>query len=81
MATNLPPHNLGEICDAICYLIDHPDAAVEDLMRRVPGPDFPTGGIIQGRSGMLEAIPPVMAGWSCSPGPRSRSFVEGASRS
>ena len=55
MATNLPPHNLGEICDAICYLIDHPDAAVEDLMRRIPGPDFPTGGIIQGRSGMLEA--------------------------
>ena len=55
MATNIPPHNLGEICDAIRYLIDHPDAVVEDLMKRVPGPDFPTGAIIQGRSGIVDA--------------------------
>ena len=55
MATNIPPHNLGEICDAIVHLIDHPDAVVEDLMERVPGPDFPTAGIIQGRSGILDA--------------------------
>ena len=54
MATNIPPHNLGEICDAIRYLIDHPDAVVEELMERVPGPDFPTRGIIQGRSGMVD---------------------------
>ena len=55
MATNIPPHNLGEICDAVGHLIDHPDAVVEELMERVPGPDFPTAGIIQGRSGILDA--------------------------
>ena len=55
MATNIPPHNLGEICDAVCHLIDHPDAVVEDLMKLVPGPDFPTGAIIQGRSGLVDA--------------------------
>ena len=55
MATNMPPHNLSEVCDAVCYLIDHPDAGVEELMKRVPGPDFPTGAIIQGRSGIVDA--------------------------
>lgn len=54
MATNMPPHNLGEICDAICFLIDHPDCTVADLMELVPGPDFPTSGIIQGSAGILE---------------------------
>ncbi len=54
MATNIPPHNLGEICDAVRYLIDHPDAVVEELIERVPGPDFPTGAIIQGRSGIVD---------------------------
>ena len=51
MATNIPPHNLGEICDAIIHLIDNPDATVEDLMQFVPGPDFPTGGTILGTRG------------------------------
>ena len=46
MATNIPPHNLGELCDGINYLVDHPDCDVEDLMQFVKGPDFPTGGII-----------------------------------
>lgn len=46
MATNIPPHNLGELCDAINYLIAHPEASVEQLMRYVKGPDFPTGGMI-----------------------------------
>lgn len=46
MATNIPPHNLREVCDAIIYLIDHPDATADDLSRIVLGPDFPTGGII-----------------------------------
>ena len=55
MATNIPPHNLGEICDAISYLIDHPDAVVDELIERVPGPDFPTRAIIQGRAGILDA--------------------------
>ena len=55
MATNIPPHNLSEVCDAVCYLVDHPDAVVEELMTRVHGPDFPTGAIIQGRSGIVDA--------------------------
>ena len=45
MATSIPPHNLGEICDAVCYLIDHPDVYVEDLLKIVKGPDFPTGAL------------------------------------
>ncbi|MBV9710957.1 MAG: DNA topoisomerase 4 subunit A, partial [Ktedonobacteraceae bacterium] len=52
MATNIPPHNLVEICNGIIYLIDHPDATTEDLSRIIRGPDFPTGGIIQGREGI-----------------------------
>ena len=52
MATSLPPHNLGEICDALVHLIEHPDADVLDLMKIVKGPDFPTGGLICGRSGI-----------------------------
>lgn len=52
MATNIPPHNLHEICDGIIHLIDHPDATTEDLSRIIRGPDFPTGGIIQGREGI-----------------------------
>ncbi len=46
MATSIPPHNVGEICDALHYLIQHPDCAVEKLVKRIPGPDFPTGGLI-----------------------------------
>lgn len=52
MATNIPPHNLVEVCNGIHYLIDHPDATTEELSRIVRGPDFPTGGIIQGREGI-----------------------------
>src|ERR1700694_49233 len=52
MATNIPPHNLVEVCDGINYLIDNPEATTEDLSRIVRGPDFPTGGIIQGREGI-----------------------------
>lgn len=55
MATNIPPHNLGEVVDALVYLIDHPEATVEELVERLPGPDFPTGGIILGREGILAA--------------------------
>jgi len=55
MATNIPPHNLGEVCDAIAYLIDNPEATVEDLSKYVKGPDFPTAGIIQGREGINNA--------------------------
>jgi DNA gyrase subunit A len=52
MATNIPPHNLVEVCNGIIYLIDQPDATTEDLSRIIRGPDFPTGGIIQGREGI-----------------------------
>jgi DNA gyrase subunit A len=55
MATNIPPHNLNEICDAITLLIDNPDATIEDLMNIVTGPDFPTGGTILGREGIKAA--------------------------
>ncbi|GCE05393.1 DNA gyrase subunit A [Dictyobacter aurantiacus] len=52
MATNIPPHNLNELCDGITYLIDNPEATTEELARIIRGPDFPTGGIIQGREGI-----------------------------
>jgi DNA gyrase subunit A len=55
MATNIPPHNLTELCDAIMYLIDNPDATVEDLIQIIPGPDFPTSGMILGTEGILNA--------------------------
>ena len=55
MATNIPPHNLGEVIDATTFLIDHPDATVEQLMGFVKGPDFPTGALILGRSGIMDA--------------------------
>ncbi|MEP1125967.1 MAG: DNA gyrase subunit A [Ilumatobacter sp.] len=55
MATNIPPHNLGETIDAVVHLIDHPDATVEDLMQYVTGPDFPTGAYILGRAGIVDA--------------------------
>lgn len=55
MATNMPPHNLGEVVDALCCLIKNPDAQLDELMQFVPGPDFPTGGTIMGREGIVDA--------------------------
>ena len=55
MATNMAPHNLGEVCDGICALIDNPDIDVDGLMQYIKGPDFPTGGIIMGRQGIIDA--------------------------
>ena len=55
MATSIPPHNLAEVCNALIHLIANPEAPVEDLMRYLPGPDFPTGGIICGTAGIREA--------------------------
>ena len=55
MATNMPPHNLGEVLEAITYLIDKPAAEIKELMRHIRGPDFPTGGLICGRQGIKEA--------------------------
>jgi len=55
MATNIPPHNLSEVIEGIIYNIDHPEATVKDLMKKIKGPDFPTGGIIMGLEGIREA--------------------------
>ncbi len=55
MATSLPPHNLGEICDGLVALIEKPDIGLPEMMRIVPGPDFPTGGMICGRQGIIDA--------------------------
>ena len=55
MATNIPPHNLGEVIDAVVHLLDHPDATPDDLMEFVKGPDFPTGASILGKAGIIDA--------------------------
>src|SRR5258708_37488976 len=55
MGPNIPPHDLGEVIDATVYLIDHPEASADDLIQFVKGPDFPTGGFILGRAGILDA--------------------------
>lgn len=54
-ATDIPPHNLGEVIDAVIYKIDHPNASLDKLMEKMPAPDFPTGGIIQGKEGIKKA--------------------------
>ena len=76
MATNIPPHNLNEICDAVVLMINNPDATVEDLMEIVTGPDFPTGGTILGREG-------IKAAFATGRGRivvRAKAFVEEAAR-
>ncbi|MGE4650374.1 MAG: DNA gyrase subunit A, partial [Myxococcota bacterium] len=55
MATNIPTHNLAEVINATVHLIDHPDATTDELMAHIPGPDFPTGGLVLGRAGIAEA--------------------------
>ena len=55
MATNIPPHNMDEVIDGVCTLIDNPEATMDDLMQSIKGPDFPTGGIIMGRAGIRSA--------------------------
>jgi DNA gyrase subunit A len=55
MATNIPPHNLGEVIDALQLLIDDPDCTLDQLMEHIKGPDFPTGGIVMGKAGIRAA--------------------------
>ncbi len=55
MATNIPPHNLGEVIDGCIHLIHNPDCTIDELMTKIPGPDFPTAGVIAGREGILQA--------------------------
>ena len=76
MATNIPPHNLTEICDAVQLLVDNPEATIEDLLEIVTGPDFPTGGTILGREG-------IKAAYATGRGRivvRAKAFVEEAAR-
>ena len=55
MATNIPPHNMGEVLDGVCAMVDDPDISLDGLMQHIKGPDFPTGGVIMGRSGIRAA--------------------------
>ena len=71
MATNIPPHNLSEVCDALVHLIGTPDATPEDLTRFVRGPDFPTGATIMGREGIQNTYAPARARLWCAPWPTS----------
>ncbi len=65
MATNIPPHNLGEVADAMTHLIEHPDATADDLMEFVKGPDFPTGGLVYGKSDIQHAYANGRGGVVC----------------
>ncbi|GAC1359104.1 MAG: hypothetical protein NVSMB42_18380 [Herpetosiphon sp.] len=76
MATNIPPHNLSELCDAITMLIDNPEATIEELMTVIPGPDFPTAGVILGNEGIVN-------GYSTGRGQiiiRAKAHIEEAAR-
>ena len=77
MATNIPPHNLGEVIDACCAFIDNPAISIEELMEIVPGPDFPTGGMILGRAGIRAAYHMTGRG---SVVMRARTHIEEAAR-
>lgn len=65
MATNIPPHNLGETIDAYVAMLDNPEITVEELMGYLPGPDFPTGGIIMGNAGIRQAYRTAAAAYWC----------------
>ena len=81
MATNIPPHNLGEVIDGCIAYIDDPDIDLAGLMEHIKGPDFPTAGIIMGRSGIRAPTPPAGARSPCGAGPSSRRRRTGGSRS
>jgi len=72
MATSIPPHNLTEVCEAINYLIDHKEAATEDLMQFIKGPDFPTGGIVFGKEKLIETYSTGKGSFLC----RAKAEIE-----
>ncbi len=80
MATNIPPHNLGEVIDAVIALIDRPEISIEELISIVPGPDFPTGGNILGRAGIRAAYLTGRGSILCAPRSRSRKSARSARR-
>ncbi len=80
MATNIPPHNLGEVIDAIVAMIDDPDVSLRDLMKKVKGPDFPTAGLIMGREGIRDAYETGRGSDpACGPASRSRRVARAGS--
>ena len=82
MATNIPPHNLGEVIDACCAYLDNPAITVDELMELVPAPDFPTGGIIIGRAGTARRLPDrPRRDRAARPGTTSRRCARSARRS
>ncbi len=72
MATNIPPHNLGEVIDACCAYVENPAISIDELMAYVPGPDFPTGAMILGRRASARPITRAEGRWSCAGARRSR---------
>ena len=72
MATNIPPHNLGEVIDGLCMMIDDPNITIDQLMTTIKGPDFPTGGLIQGRKGIEKAYHTGRGGITL----RAKTFIE-----
>jgi len=76
MATNVPPHNLGEVCDGIIHLIDNPEATIDDLIEFIPGPDFPTGGLLLGTRGCKEAYRTGRGSVTM----RARAYIEPSSK-
>ena len=78
MATNIPPHNVAEVCAAACHLIEHPDATIEDLVALLPGPDFPTGGVLaEDRAACVEVYRPAAARCGCGRAGRWRRERDG----
>ena len=81
MATSIPPHNLGEVCDALDLVVQNPDCSIREIMEVLPGPDFPTGGIICGRAGIIQAYTrgrstiPVRAKCEIVEGKRGKSEI------
>jgi DNA gyrase subunit A len=72
MATKIPPHNLREACDAAILLLENPEAGLDELLRALPGPDFPTGGILLGRRGVVEAYGAAAGSFRSAGGRRSK---------
>lgn len=70
MATNIPPHNLGEVIDACLAQLENPDISLEELMRYLPAPDYPTGGILMGSAALKIAYKTGAAAWCCAPSPK-----------
>lgn len=81
MATNIPPHNMGEVLDGVCAMVDNPDIDLDGLMQYIKGPDFPTGGIIMAAAAFAPRTAPAAAEFTCVPAQRSWKSRTAATRS